>query len=310
MIQQSVGVIGVGRLGSDVALTLAERDLCDVVLYDKDVDRAHFLASDLSDTSFGHVYNSRITSVSRMEDLSRCDVILLAAGARMEPGVSTEEVFEKNEDLISEIADAFVGSSPLFVVASEPIDLMTAALRRRLRIPASRVLGIAGVVDSFRLRHALGSALEVGPDYIAGHLIGPSTSDAHIIWEFTSINGIAAREVAGQSVIAGVDKQFAQESEARLKRLTESFSRYAPAAAAFDLLRAIVKDDRRIITVTMEWTNILGISDVAMSVPAVIGRLGADRVELPTLDAGTVGKLQASAEHLKSILTKHVEQEA
>jgi malate/lactate dehydrogenase len=228
----------------------------------------------------------------------------------MEPGMSAEEVFEKNQELIREIGEAFVGSSTLFVVASEPIDLMTAALRRELDVPASRVLGIAGVIDSFRLRHALGSALEVGPDYITGHVIGPSTHEAQIIWEFTSINGVPATEVADKSVIADIEKSFAEESEERLKRLTESFSRYAPAAAAFDLLRAIVKDDRRIITVTMEWTNMLGISDVAMSVPSVIGRFGADRVELPTLDAGAVSKLQTSAEQLKSILAKHVEQQA
>lgn len=248
------------------------------MLYDKDGDKASFLASDLSDTSFGHVYNSR------MEDLAACDVVLLAAGARMEPGMSVEDVFQRNQELIREIGRAFVGSSTLFVIASEPIDLMTAALRRELGIPAARVLGIAGVVDSFRLRYALGSALEIGPDYITAHVIGPSSIDAQIVWEFTSINGVPSGDVAEQSMIADIETQFAQESEERLKRLTESFSRYAPAAAAFDLLRAIAKDDRRIITVTMEWTNMLGISDVAMSVPAVIGRFGADRVELPTLE--------------------------
>ncbi|MFW5686125.1 MAG: lactate/malate family dehydrogenase [Spirochaetota bacterium] len=310
MIEQTVGVIGVGRLGSDVALTLAERDLCNLVLYDQVTEKAEYLASDLADTPFGHVYNSRISWATRMEDLASCGVVLVAAGARMEPGMRAEDAFVRNRELVREIADAFVGSSTLFVVASEPIDLMTAALRRELRVPPSRVLGIGGVVDSFRARHEFANALDLGPEFVTSHVIGPHSSAAKILWDFTSVNAMPARTIADEAVIATVEKTFAAEAEERLRRMAESFSRYAPAMAAFDLVRALVKDDRRIMSVTMEWTNTLGISDVAMSIPAVVGRFGADRVVLPRLDDATVSALRESATALATVLESSREKQA
>lgn len=307
MIEQSVGVIGAGRLGSDVALTLAERDLCNLILYDRVAEKADFLASDLADTPFGHVYNSRISSANRMEDLASCEVVLVAAGSRLEPGMRPEDAFASNLPLVSEIADAFVGSSALLVVATEPIDLMTAALRRALRVPPSRVLGIGGVTDSFRARHGFAHALELSPEFVTSHVVGPNSSESRILWDFTSVNGIPARFVADDSVIASVEKGFADDAEGRLRRLAESSSRYAPAMATFDLVTALVKDGRRIMSVTMEWTNTLGISDVAMSIPAVIGRSGAVRVVLPRLDDATVSALRKSASELSSILEGSME---
>lgn len=310
MIEQSVGVIGIGRLGSDVALTLAERDLCNLVLYDRVTEKAEYLASDLTDTPFGHVYNSRIAWATRMEDLASCGVVVVAAGSQMEPGARPEDAFASNRSLIREIADAFVGSSALFVVASEPIDLMTAALRRELRVPPSRVLGVGGVIDSFRARHGFANALELSPEFVTSHVVGPNASGSRILWGFTSVNGVPARAVADEAVIADVEKSFASDAGVRLRRLAESSSRYAPAMATFDLVRALVKDGRRIMSVTMEWTNTLGISDVAMSIPAVIGRYGADRVMLPQLDEATVSALRSSANELSSILQSSMEKHA
>lgn len=173
MTEQSVGVIGVGRLGSDVAFTLAERDLCDIVLYDKDPDRAAYLASDLSDTSFGHEYSLRVSWSANLEELSRCSVILIAAGDRAADVSDQEELFNRNRAIAREVAETFVGSSTLFVVASDPIDLMTAELTRLLKLPSSRVMGVGGVVDSFRVRHAIGETLSYNPDIVRSHVIGP-----------------------------------------------------------------------------------------------------------------------------------------
>jgi malate/lactate dehydrogenase len=291
-------------------LTLAERDLCNLVLYDRDTEKARYLASDLADTPFGHVYNSRISWARSMEELAACGVVLVAAGERMEPGMRSEDAFNKNRELAREIAEAFVGSSTLFVVASEPIDLMTAALRRELRVPPSRVLGIGGVTDSFRARHAFANALGLNPEFVMSHVIGPHSESARILWEFTSVNGIAARKIADNATIEDIEKAFASEADERLRRMADSFSRYAPAMAAFELVRALVKDDRRIMSVTMEWTNTFGISDVAMSVPAVVGRFGADRVVLPRLDEATVSSLRDSASSLAGILESTMEKQA
>ncbi len=301
MIEQSVGVLGVGRLGSDVAFTLAEHDLCDIVLYDKDPERAEYLASDLSDTLFGHAYNRRVSWVREARGLTRCGVILVAAGARMDAGVSTAELFRENRSITAEIAETFVGSSNLFVVASEPVDLVTAELARALKLPPSRVMGIGGVVDAYRVRHSLGEALSVRPGYIRSHVMGPHNSDVSIIWDYTSINGISIRNIAEPEVLTDVERELG--SDERLTEMNVSTSRYTPAIACLELLRSLVKDDRRILSVTMPWHNLLGISDVAMSVPAVVGRFGAERAVPPELDRPARDRLERIAGGLASVLS-------
>ena len=301
MAVQSIGVIGVGKLGADVALSLAERDLCDIILYDKDPARATLVAEDLRDTSFGHVYNSAITAASSLDELIDCDLILLAAGTSADAGMQPGDSYGKNAKMIDEIAAAFVGSSTLFVVAGEPIDLLTSRLRRRLRVPASRVIGLGGVVDSFRLRHLLATELQMNPDYISAHVVGPHGPNVQIVWEYASANGLPISEIADEATLAKMAERFVAERTALPERLSAGMSRYAPAMAAVELVRAIVKDDRRVMSVTTEWTGELGISGVAMSAPAIIGRFGADRTILPELDPKVVESVQAAAKELSAI---------
>jgi malate/lactate dehydrogenase len=302
MREESVGIVGVGRLGSDVAFTLAERDLCDILLYDKDPDRAEYLASDLSDTAFGHVYNRRVTWTDTLGELSRCSVILVAAGARAEEHPSPEALFRKNRGIVEEIAATFVGSSNLFVVASEPVDLMTAELNRLLKITPSRVMGIGGVVDSYRVRSVFAEALSLNPDFVVSQVIGPHGGDATVLWEFSSVNGVPLRELAEQELLDRSLSDLGTDTETHLRQMTKTTSRYTPAMACLELLRSLVLDDRRVLSVTMQWAGIMGISGVAMSVPCVVGRFGAERPILPPLDAAAREKLETSAEALAAVL--------
>ena len=302
MNEQSVGIIGVGRLGSDVAFTLAEQDVCDIVLYDLDRDRAAYLASDLTDTSFGRVYNRRVSWVEEMHELAHCGVILLTAGARRGPDTTLRDIHGENRALARLIAESFVGSSNLFVVASEPVDLITAELARLLHLPPSRVMGIGGVVDSYRVRYALGEELEMSPDYIRAHVIGPHDSDVGVLWDYSSINGVPVREIAPAQTLATIERSLRAAAASNLQQLNDSTSRYTPAAACLELLRSIVKDDRRILSVTMPWTGTFGITGVAMSIPAVVGRFGAERPLSPNPDEEIRARVLRSAETYSAIL--------
>jgi malate dehydrogenase len=302
MTEQSVGVIGVGRLGSDVAFTLAERDLCDIVLYDKDPDRAAYLASDLSDTSFGHVYNRRISWTPVMGDLRRCSVILVAAGARAEGDGYRENLFRRNRPIAEEIAETFRGSSNLFVVASDPVELMTAELTRLLQVPSSRVMGIGGVVDSYRARFALGEQLSVNPEFIRSQVVGPYGTESYLLWEYSSVNGVPARELMSAEAIDQTVSIVDSEEHSKKWLMSHAPSRYTPAIACLELLRSLVLDDRRVLSVTMSWSGILGISGVAMSVPCVVGRFGAERPLVPDVDASVRAQLDKSAKAMAAIL--------
>ncbi len=302
MSEQSVGVIGVGRLGSDVAFALAEQDLGDLVLFDKDHTRAQYLATDLSDTSFGRAYNRKIHSVDNMRDLADCDVILVAAGAPIDASEAVEKVFAANKSIAEEVAQAFAGSSSVFVVASEPADLMTAYLQQKMDIPTSRVLGIGGIVDAFVARNAIGDVLDVSPEYVRTHVVGPHGSGAQLVWNYTSLNGISVDQIADDSQIKAIEQHAKKELEERKSRLDHSNARFAPAMACVELIRCIVRNDRRVLSVTVVVDEAYGAKGVAMSMPCVIGRFGADRRYTPEIGSAAAEKIKEATSSFKSVL--------
>lgn len=301
---QSIGIIGAGKLGADVAFMLAERDVAEVVLYDRDRDRAAFLASDLTETVFGGGYNNRIVAVESMGDLTRCDVVLLAAGERGEresgESISTAGHFSANRPLVREVAETFTGTSTLFVVASEPVDLLTAELTQLLRLPFSRVLGLGGVLDAHRVRHLLSEAMQFNPEYLRSQVVGPHDERVIPLWDYTSINGVPVRSILDRSVLSAVESALSERSGGAVPR--GSSSRYTPAVACVDLLDAILRDDRRILSATVLWDNVYGLSGIAMGLPCLIGRLGAERIILPELSAAERKRLTEAAGVYEQIL--------
>lgn len=283
-----------------MAFMLAERDLADVRLYDLDRDKASYLASDLTETVFGGGYTNRVTAVREMDELRRCDVILVAAGKRRSNGDSLEDLVRHNRPLIREIAAVFAGSSTLFVVASEPVDLLTVELARLMRLPFSRVLGLGGVLDSYRVRHTLGEAMQVNPDYIRSQVVGPHGQGLQPLWDFTSINGIPIRSIVDEELLTTVAESLERESDNKM--LAAGYSRYAPAVACLDLLDAIIRDERRILSTSVLWENVLGLSGVAMGIPCVVGRLGVERMIVPTLSETARKLINGAAEEYAGIL--------
>ena len=282
---------------------LAERDLVRVMLYDRDPDTARYLASDLAETLFGGGYTTRISAVEQMSDLARCDVILLAAGERRDrfsDASAVKPLFEANLPLLREMAETFTGTSSIFVIASEPVDLLTAELARMLRLPFSRVLGVGGVLDAYRLRYLLSEAMQFNPDYIRSQVIGPHDHRVLPLWDYTSINGVPIRSIVEPELLARLEKTMEENTGVAVR--PGSSSRYAPAIACVDLLDAILRDDRRILSATVLWETSPGASAVAMGVPCVIGRLGAERIIVPRLSGTAQTMIDEAARSYGEIL--------
>lgn len=260
---------------------LVERDLAHVLIYDREPDKAAYLASDLAETIFSGGYNNRVSAVETMDALRACDVILIAAGDRRVSGSDTETLFGRNRLVMDEVARTFTGCSTLFVLASEPVDLLTTYLVGRMRLPFSRVLGLGGVLDAHRVRHLLGEKMRFNPDSIRNQVVGPHDHSVLPLWDFTSINGVPVRSIVDDAMLVEIADELSREDTTEATE--KSSSRYAPGAACLDIMSSIILDDRRILSTTVNWENVLGVSGVAMGIPCVIGRLGAERIVVPEL---------------------------
>lgn len=286
MHSRRIGIIGAGRLGSDVAFLLAEDDLCEVVIYDEQVPRAEYLAGDLRDTAIGREYSTQIRWTADMRTLSACDIIVVAAGRPLRADDDPFEVFESNRAVSTEIAEVLVGSSAVFVVGTDPVDLMTSALGIDMQLPPGRVLGLGGLVDSYRARFLIGDALSVNPQYVQAHVAGPHSAEARILWQFCSVNGIAVSDLLSEEQTREIAERFKQNAapQAPSRPGSGAISRYTSAVACLDVLRTLVKEGRNVLSVSIRCEHILEGTPAAMSAPVVVGQLGGEHIELPGLD--------------------------
>lgn len=303
MKNPEVGIVCAGRLGSDIAFMLTENDLCDVVLFDEDHDRARYVAGDLQDTAIGREYTTRVRWSTDLADLYSAEIIVVAEGSGPTDKATSDdtraELFANNRAIGDKVAESFLGASALFLVATEPIDLMTAYITSRLHLPPQRVLGLGGLLDSLRLRFLIGETLGVNPAYVHAQVAGPHDQDAVILWDFCAVNGISIHDLSTPDQRSTIERRFAEDVTDTAKQGRGETSRYAPAIAAYELLRTLVKAGRNVHSVTMQWGNGLGEAPAAMSVPAVIGQLGAERHFLPKLDTKTSDLIHERARYYK-----------
>ena len=286
MHSRRIGIIGAGHLGSDVAFLLAEDDLCEVVIYDQQGSRAEYLAGDLRDTAIGREYSTQIRWTADMRSLSDCDIIVVAAGRPLLANDDLFEVFESNRAISTEIANVLSGSSAVFVVGTDPVDLMTSTLGIDMQLPPGRVLGLGGLVDSYRARFLIGDALAVNPQYVRAHVAGPHSAEARILWQFCSVNGISVSDLLSGDQTREIEEQFERNAapQAPSRPGSGAISRYTAAVACLDVLRTLVKEGRNVLSVTIRWDQILEKTPAAMSAPVVVGRLGGEHIELPELE--------------------------
>lgn len=274
---------------------LTEDDLGELTLYDIDRDRAHYLARDLRDTALERQYSTRVHFAENLGELHGSDIVIISAGRGYLPQEDAATLFRENSGVVDAVAKSFVGSSAIFVVATEPVDLMTTAIGEALKIPPSRVLGLGGLVDSYRLRYLISETIGTSPKYIQAQVIGPHDEDAKIIWEFCSVNGISILELTTEEQRNEIAARFAQNDMST----DNSPSRYAPAVACLELLRTIVKPGRNVHTVTLRWGPNRGMPEGAMSVPVLVGQVGAEHPIVPKL-----------SEAFRSLLEKRTREQA
>lgn len=296
-----IGIIGSGNVGANTAFFAAERNIAPVRMYDIKEGLAIGKALDMMEAAPVRGYQFPIDGTDDLSDAMDADVIIVAAGAVREPGMKRTGLFAANRAVIETIGTELAGFAGVAIVATEPVDALVPVFSRAAGMPWQRVLGIGGALDSLRLRYLVARELGVDADGVAATVIGAHADDMLPLPRYTSVSGVPIASLLSEQRIAALFGELRSAGDTILEFFKRSTSFYGPAAAAVDLTEAVVRDAKRVLSVSFLLTGQYGVSDVALSLPAVIGRGGIERVLEPKLSDDELGRFKASAESLAGI---------
>jgi len=298
-----VAVVGAGLVGSTYAYTVLLLGLADeICLIDVNRNKARGQAMDLSHA----VPFARRTTVwaGTMDDLKDAQVVMISAGVAQEPGQTRMDLLKKNAEIVGDIAEQAgqIGPGAVYLVTTNPVDLMSYVTMQRSRIAPSRVIGSGTALDTARLRYLVGSRLGIDPRSVHAFVLGEHGDSEMVAWSRAQVAGTGLEDWLemddSERRSLEDDVRSAAYQVIRMKGATY----YAIALALARITEAVLKDSRTVFSVSAYLRGEYGIYGVYLGVPAVIGRDGVLRtIEVP-LSRDELGKLQESGNVVRSAL--------
>jgi L-lactate dehydrogenase len=294
-----VGVIGQGKVGASVCIsTLHSGTATDLLINDIREGVAEAEAMDLSQG--GPFYPTAHVRSAAVEEIKNADVIVICAGRGGRPNESRLDLLRDNARTVRDIGRKLRGAHGILVMVANPVDVLTRVLRDESGLPPSRVLGTGTMLDTSRLRHALGRELAIDSRSVHAYVVGEHGDSEVVLWSGARVGGKTLRQWplwnrTKETVLAQEVRSAAYEI---IKR--KGSTNHAIGVVTAALLRSILRDERRILTVSRVQEGALGLEGVALSLPSVVGGAGAVEVIEPEMDAAESDGLRKSADVLQN----------
>ncbi len=299
-----VTVIGAGNVGATVANTLAHKDLVkEIVVLDIMGDFARGKALDTWQQAPIDNYSTHLRGTDDYKDTAGSDIVVITAGVPRKPGMSRDDLITTNAKIVDTVTKSVMEHSPnaILIVVSNPLDVMTYAAYKASGLPASKVIGMAGILDTARYRAFLAEELQVSPKDIQAMLLGGHGDTMVPLPRYTTVAGIPVTELLGLDKInAIVERTKAGGGE--LVKLMGTSAWYAPGAASAQMVEAIVRDENRVFPCCVKLEGQYGMEDVFLGVPVKLGKNGVEQVLELHLNEDEMTLMRNSADAVRSVM--------
>jgi L-lactate dehydrogenase len=294
----TVGIVGTGWVGASVAISTLHAGIADTLLLN-DLDAA-LAEGEAMDLAHGAAYRPscdvRTAGVDAMRD---ADAVVVAAGRGGRPGESRLELLRDNARVAAELGRRLAGFDGVVVVVTNPVDVLVRVMAEASGLPPSRVIGTGTMLDTARLRQRLGERLDVSPGSIHAQVVGEHGDSEVVLWSGARAGGVPIRAWPGWT--ADDESRIAHEVRVAAYEIIrrKGATNHAIGLVTANLLRALLRDERRVLDVSRVQDGALGLREVALSLPAIVGAGGAVTVVEPAMDDGERAALQRSAQVLR-----------
>lgn len=306
-----VSIIGAGKVGSNLAQRIAEKNLADVVLLDIVPGWPQGLALDLMQAIAVERCNRKITGTNNYADTAGSNIIVIAAGIPRKPGLSREDLLSVNARIVTEAATQAIVHSPdaIVIVITNPLDVLTYLAWQATGLPVNRVMGMGGVLDSARFQTFIGMELGISLAEIHATVIGNHGAAMLPLPRYSTVSGIGIDQLMDAGTIERLVERT-RHGGGEIVALMQTASAYiAPASAACLMVESILLNQSRVLPCCVYLQGEYGVKDIFLGVPSRLGCQGVEQVlELELTDSEMAAFMESdrcvrqSIEEAKAIL--------
>jgi L-lactate dehydrogenase len=296
-----VGIIGLGWVGSSVAISLLHKGVArELLLNDINMARAEGEAMDFKHGApFLSAANVKAVEIPSMVS---CDAVIVTAGRGGVGEESRLQLLKDNISIVKSIADQLKGFKGLLIVLANPVDVLTYYYQKFTGLPANRVIGTGTMLDSARLRQRIGEKLSVDAKSIHAQVVGEHGDSEVVLWSRAMLGGMSLRSWPdwNQSDEKRIEEEVRTAAYEIIKR--KGATNHAIGLVTATLIKWLLRGEQRIVTLSSVVDNVYGMHDVAISVPVMVDRNGIVQVLTPEITDKELEGLQLSGEIIKKAI--------
>src|SRR5438094_5862643 len=278
-MKTKVTVVGAGNVGATVAQGIVLKELADVVLVDIVEGVPQGKSLDMNETAPVEKYDALLRGTNSYDESANSDVVVITAGLPRKPGMSRDDLLWKNEEIVAGVTQEVAKRSPdaILVIVSNPLDAMCEVARRVSRFPRERVIGMAGVLDSARMRTFIAMELNVSVENTHAFVLGGHGDSMVPLPRYSTVAGIPITELISKERIDAIVERT-RNGGAEIVNLLKTSAWYAPGASTVEMVEAILKDKRKILPCATFLQGEYGIRSLYVGVPIKLGKNGMEQI--------------------------------
>jgi malate dehydrogenase len=304
MARKKITVVGAGNVGATTAHWLVSKELGDIVLVDIVEGMPQGKALDLSQAGPIEGYDSRLIGTNGYKETANSDIVVITSGIARKPGMSRDDLLNTNAGIVGSVTDEIARSSPqaIIIVVSNPLDAMAQVAFRRSRFPKHRVIGMAGILDSARMRTFLAEALNVSVENVTAFVLGGHGDTMVPLPRYSTCAGIPVTELLQKETLDKIVDRTRHGGAEIVSLLKTGSAYYAPSAAVVEMVEAIIKDKKKILPCAVYLEGEYGINGLFVGVPVKLGASGVEEIIQINLMAEERAALQKSAAAVQELV--------
>jgi malate dehydrogenase len=306
IVKSKVAVIGGGNVGASAALFIAERALADVTLIDIVDGMPQGKSLDMQQAAPLWHKGVKLEGSTDLAAVRGSDVVVMTAGFPRKPGMSRSDLLKANADIIRPAALAVKQHAPnaIVVVVTNPLDVMAHLFWKTTGFPKHRVIGMAGILDSARMRAFLAMELGVSGSDVHAMVLGGHGDSMVPMPRFTTVGGIAVTELLPADRIAAISQRTRDGGAEIVKLLKTGSAYYAPAMSAVEMVEAILTDQKRLVPCSVLLEGEYGLKNLFIGVPIILGGKGVEKIIELKLTAEESAALQKSGKDVSDMIAE------
>jgi malate dehydrogenase len=293
---------GAGNVGATVARAIAVKELADVVVVDIAAEKAAGIALDIFEACPIDGSDARLVGTADYAATANSDVVVITSGVPRKPGMSRDDLLQVNYKIMQAVTTEVIKHSPncVIVPVANPLDAMSQAVFRLSKFPRERVIGMAGVLDSARMRTFIAMELNVSVENVHAFVLGGHGDTMVPLPRYSTVAGIPMTELMSKERVDAICKRTA-DGGAEITKLVGTSAWYAPGAAAAEMVEAILKDKKAILPCSVFLRGEYGVHDQFLGVPVKLGKAGVEQIIEIKLTADEQAALMKSAAAVKEL---------